>query len=258
MTLVRSAHSPVRRHGRALSRCLVGAGVVASLGLLGVGAADAHVSPNVTEVAAGSYTDVLMGVPHGCDGSPTTKIEIQVPEALTDVTPIVVPGWTGTVTTEKLSTPITLEDGDEITERDSVVTWTATPGNELADHWKQSFGVSFKVPDTPGRSLEFKTIQTCTEGSAEWIEPTPAGGEEPEHPTPTVMIVEGSGDAGHGGGEATTTGAGGNSGSATPTESKTDSSGSSDSSKGLAVSALVVGLAGLGVGGAAFAKTRKA
>lgn len=257
MTVDHRTCSPVRRRGRALTRSLVGAGVVASFSLLGVGAADAHVGPNVSEVAAGSYTDVLMGVPHGCEGSPTTKIEIQVPEALTDVTPIVVPGWTGTVTTEKLAKPITLEDGDEITERDAVVTWTAQPGNELADHWKLSFGLSFQVPDTPGKSLEFKTIQTCTEGSAEWIEPTPAGGEEPEHPAPTVMIVEGSGDGGHGGSGATTTTteAGGNSGSATPTESKSDSS---DSSKGLAVSALVVGLAGLGVGGAAFAKTRKA
>lgn len=255
MTVDHRTCSPLRRRGRALTRSLVGAGVVASFGLLGVGAADAHVGPNVSEVAAGSYTDVLMGVPHGCEGSPTTKIEIQVPEALTDVTPIVVPGWTGTVTTEKLAKPITLEDGDEITERDAVVTWTAQPGNELEDHWKLSFGLSFQVPDTPGKSLEFKTIQTCTVGSTEWIEATPASGEEPEHPAPTVMIVEGSGD-GHGSSTeaTTTTEAGGKSGSATADDAKSDSS---DSSKGLAVSALVIGLAGLGIGGAAFAKTRK-
>jgi len=244
--------------GRAL-RLVVAGATFACVGALGAGTASAHVAPDKTEVAAGSYTDVQLGVPHGCDGSPTTKIEVQIPEALDAVTPYVVPGWTGAVTKAKLDPPVKSESGDEITERDSVVTWTAEPGNELPDHWKIQFGLSFKVPDQEGEALEFKTIQTCEEGSTSWTEETPEGGEEPEHPAPTVMIVAATGEGGHGGSATETNEAASGSeaaGSATSDDKSDDDS--SDSSKGLAIGALVVGLGALGLGGAAFAKANKA
>ena len=250
---------------QAARRLFVAGATVAAASLALAAPAGAHVGPDKTEVAAGSYVDVAMGVPHGCDGSPTTKIEIQIPKELTDVTPLVVPGWKGSVTTEKLDPPVKAEDGDEITERDATVTWTAEPGNELADHWKVSFGLSFKVPDAEGTALVFPTIQTCQQGTSEWIEPTVEGEEEPEHPAPTVMIVAGTGGDGHGdsgAGEATTTTAAGSTDGGGKTgasgDGSDDGSDDGDSSKGLAVAGLVAGLAGLGAGGAAFAKTRKA
>jgi uncharacterized protein YcnI len=42
--------------------------------------AAAHVSATPSVAEAGAYTVLTMGVPHGCDGSPTTKLEIQIPE----------------------------------------------------------------------------------------------------------------------------------------------------------------------------------
>jgi uncharacterized protein YcnI len=252
------------RRSRPARRLLVAGATVAAASLALAAPAGAHVGPDKSEVAAGSFVEVAMGVPHGCDGSPTTKIEIQIPKELTDVTPLVVPGWKGSVTTEKLDPPVKAEDGDEITERDATVTWTADPGNELADHWKLSFGLSFQVPDEVGKALVFPTIQTCQQGTSEWIEPTVEGEDEPEHPAPTVMIVAGTGEGGHGdsgSGEATTTtvaGASDDGGSASGSDDSSKDDGSDDSSKGLAVAGLVAGLAGLGAGGAAFAKTRKA
>lgn len=245
--------NPTSRPTRA-ARLVVAGAAFAGMSVLGAGAASAHVGPDKSEVAAGSSADLFLGVPHGCEGSPTTKIEVQIPKDLVEVTPYVVPGWKGSVTTEKVDPPVKAEDGDEITERDSVVTWTAEPGQELADHWKLQFGLSFQVPDKVGETLSFPTIQTCATGSAEWIEPTPAGGEEPEHPLPTVTIVTASA-GGHGAATTETTTAGGTG----TTEAASGSSSSSDDggTKGIAVAGLVAGLAGLGLGGASFAKGRK-
>ncbi len=40
-----------------------------------------------SDAAAGAFTILTMSVPHGCDGSPTTKVEIQIPESVLSVTP---------------------------------------------------------------------------------------------------------------------------------------------------------------------------
>lgn len=239
-------------------RAAVGAATVAGLTLVGAGAASAHVSPDKTEVPAGGYTDVQLLVPHGCDGSPTNTVEVQVPESLTSAGPYVVAGWTAETTTETLAEPIDDGEGGQITERDAVITWTAQPGNELIDGQRLNFGIGFQAPEEVGEVLYFKTIQTCDEGTAEWITEWDGEGEEPEAPAPSVVVVEGTGD-GHGGGEAeeetteTTEAAEPEAASSEAADGGDDG----DSSQGIAVAGLVAGLAGLGLGGAAFAKTRK-
>lgn len=239
---------------------LMGASTAAVLavGWLGAGVASAHVSPDKTEVPAGAYTDVQLLVPHGCEGEATNKVEVQVPAQLLSASPDVVAGWTATVETEPLDTPITDSHGAEVTDRDAVITWTAEPGNELLDGQRLHFGVGFQAPETVGETLFFKTIQTCDGGTADWVTEWDGSGEEPDKPAPAVMIVEGSGD-GHGAAEETE--------ETTPEETADDAPASStsmdddsddDSSMPIAVAGLVAGLGGLGLGGAAFAKSRKA
>lgn len=254
--------APTRSSRRLLTAGRVAAGTAAAVALTLVGfaaPAGAHVSPDKTEVPAGGYTDIKLGVGHGCEGSPTTKLEVQIPAEIANVTPYVVPGWDVEVTTETLDEPIEGSHGEQITERDAVVTWTAEPGNELPDGFKMQFGLSFQVPDAEGTVLHFPSVQTCVEGATDWIQIPVEGEEEPPEPAPSVTIIAGSGD-GHGGGgdegaedgsdtEATTT-------TAPATEDSSDSSDDSGSSNGLAIAGLVAGLAGLGVGGAAFAKSR--
>ena len=64
---------------------LAAATVVAVLAV--AGAASAHVTGTPSDATAGAYTVLTMSVPHGCEGSPTTKVEIQVPESVLSVTP---------------------------------------------------------------------------------------------------------------------------------------------------------------------------
>ncbi len=216
------------------ARLLVAGATVAAVGWAGAGTASAHISPDKTEVPAGGYTDVQLLVPHGCDGSPTTKIEVKVPELLVTASPYVNPGWAVEVSKETLDEPVDDGHGGEYTERDATITWTAEDGNALLDGYRTNFGIGFQAPDAEGETLYFPVIQTCEDGSSDWITEWDGTGEEPEKPAPAVTIVAA---------EA----------AATPASDDDDSS----SSNGLAIAGLVAGIAGLGLGGAAFAKAGK-
>lgn len=56
-------------------------------------AASAHVEVDPSSTAAGSYSLLTFSLGHGCDGSATTGITIDIPETITSVTPTVNPGW---------------------------------------------------------------------------------------------------------------------------------------------------------------------
>jgi uncharacterized protein YcnI len=241
------------------------AGISLGLGLgvlvLDAGPAGAHVSPDKTEVPAGGFTAITLTVPHGCEASPTRQVVVQVPEGINDVTPGILPGWDIEVATEPLPEPIESGEGEQITERESVVTFTAQAGNELPDGFRLGYTLGFQAPDTPGEYLFFKTIQICAEGQTEWIEEYTGEGEEPEHPSPVVEVVAAEGD-GHGGGseEEETTDTTEATDTTLPVEQATstsDDDGDADSSTGIAVAGLVTGALGLLTGGAALARARK-
>ena len=210
--------------------------------------AGAHVTPDKSEVPAGGFTAIALTVPHGCDGSPTNRLDIEVPESILNVTPEMVPGWNVDVATEPLAEPVEGGHGEEITERESVVTYTAQPGQELPDGLRLSFTLGFRAPDTPGEHLFFKTVQGCIEGETAWVEEYTGEGEEPEHPSPVVLVTESEGDAEEPEESADEELA------ATPTAS----TGDDDDATGIAVTGLVVGALGLLTGGAALLRSRRA
>lgn len=218
--------------------------------------AGAHVGPDKSEVPAGAYTDVALTVPHGCGTSPTVALDIQIPESIPNVTPAIVAGWDVSIETESLDEPIEGSHGEQITERESVVTYTAQPGHELPDGFRQSFTIGFRAPDTPGEHLFFKTIQRCTEGEEAWITEYTGEGDEPAAPAPAVLITDASA---HDGDDSAVDGAAGEAAShdeevAAPAAG--DSGGDSGSATAIAVAGLVAGLLGLGTGGAALARSR--
>jgi uncharacterized protein YcnI len=214
---------------------------------LGAGPAAAHVSPDKGEVPAGGFTAVTFSVGHGCDGSPTRELAIQVPEAILNVTPQVHPGWDVAVETAVLAEPAAGPHGEEITERDAVVTYTALAGNELPEGFRDTFTLGFQAPDTPGETLYFNTIQSCVEGETAWIEEDP----DAEAPAPRVLVAEAEA-GGHGGSDADDDAA-----TEVATETVASTTDDSSSSDALAVGGLVLGALGLATGGAALAKSRE-
>lgn len=153
-------------------------------------AASAHVSASATSTAAGSYTVVTFSVPHGCEGSPTNVVTIELPESVPAVTPTINPNWTVAKVVEQLDDPITDAHGNEITERVSSVVYTTT-GDGLADGFRDTFELSLQLPDgDPGDVVEFPTFQVCAEGTAEWV-----GDDAPSIVLSAATEGDGHGDA---------------------------------------------------------------
>ncbi|MEU6138697.1 YcnI family protein [Nocardioides sp. NPDC047086] len=181
---------------RTLAR--LGAPAIAAAGItfLLAAPASAHVTVTPTETAAGAYTVLTFSVGHGCEGSPTNKITIQVPEGVNTVTPTRQPFYDVKVTKEKLAEPVKDAHGNELTERDATIVYTAkTP---LPEGQRDAFEVSLQLPEEEG-TLAFPTVQTCEKGETAWIEETPEGAtEEPESPAPAFEVTAAEAEDGHG------------------------------------------------------------
>ncbi|WP_125610186.1 YcnI family protein [Specibacter cremeus] len=220
-------------------------GATAALMGVGLGAASAHVEANPDSTAANSYSLLTFSVPHGCDGSPTTKLTITLPPELNDATPTVNPNWTIAKTTEKLGAPKKLAGGSYITERTSAITYTAkTP---LDPHQRDTFVLSLQLPDAAGKTLYFPTLQSCVKGQTDWKD-IPAAGQNEEDmkaPAPSVAVTAAvaGGHDGHG---------------AAPVDAAAVSDSAHDGgSQAPGWIGLGAGLAGLVLGAAALLRTRK-
>ena len=169
---------------------LLAAPAAAGLLILGLaGPASAHVTVTVEGTAAGSFTVVTLSVPHGCEGSPTTKVAIQIPEDILAVTPTRNTYYDVTKKMQKLPEPVKDAHGNEVTERVGSVEYTAkTP---LPEGQRDAFELSLQLPDKPGETLAFPAVQTCAKGETAWTE-VPTGAqvaEDLEHPAPAFEIT---------------------------------------------------------------------
>ncbi|KRA29708.1 MULTISPECIES: YcnI family copper-binding membrane protein [unclassified Nocardioides] len=219
---------------------------------LSAGAASAHVTVTPNTTAAGSYAVLTFSVGHGCEGSPTTKLAIAMPEEIPSVTPTVNPNWTVEKVAEKLDKPIKDAHGNEITERIAQVVYTAkTP---LPDGYRDTVELSVQLPEAAGETFAFPVVQSCAKGQTGWTETAADGqdAEELEHPAPTVTVTEASGE-GHHGGAATDDD--GDKGDADHEAKEADDK--DDDGNGLAIGGLVAGIGGLALGGVALARSGK-
>ncbi|MFJ3958869.1 YcnI family protein [Arthrobacter sp. NPDC090010] len=231
-----------------MSRVLKSTLSVAGAGALlfaGAAAASAHVSVTPDVTGAGQYALLTFGVPHGCDGQPTTKMTITLPEELDDATPTVNPNWTISKVTEKLAAPKKLDTGNSITTRTKAIVYTAkTP---LDAHQRDTMVLSVKVPDAAGKTLYFPTLQQCATGSTDWNQIPAAGQDEDsvKSPAPAFTVTQAVAGGEHGGHGAATP-------EAAQASSTTDDGASARSWVGLGA-----GVAGLVLGGVALVATRR-
>ena len=208
----------------------------ATTGLMGLGltGAAAHVNITPDTTAAGAHALLTVSFSHDCEGSPTNKLTISLPEPLVDAKPEIVPGWTVEKVTETLDEPLTLDNGSSVTERVGQIVYTAeTP---VQDGYLQQFDMSVQLPEREGETLAFPVLQSCVEGETDWAE-IPAEGEDPhslEAPAPTITLT-GAEEHGHAEEAATET---------TAEEADLESASASNDSSG----ASTVGYVGLGAG----------
>jgi uncharacterized protein YcnI len=152
-------------------------------------AASAHVTANPSTAEPGSYSKVSFRVPNEEQSADTTKLEVTLPadHPIASVSVRPAPGWTVKVTEAKLATPLKSDDG-EITKAVSTITWS---GGKIAPGQFQEFDVSMGPLPADTDRLVFRARQTYSDGQVvDWNQDPGNGGQEPEHPAPTVRLVK--------------------------------------------------------------------
>ncbi len=207
--------------------------------LLTPAAAQAHVTLQPSEAAAGSFTVLDVRVPNETEDANTTKVQVQFPPGFAEASYQPLPGWSVKVIKEKLAKPVQTDDGP-VTEAVHEMIWTGQ-GSEgrIAPGQFMDFPVSVQIPGKTGEELTFKALQTYDNGEiVRWI-----GAPESEHPAPQVLVTAEAEDH-HGGSD--------------PAAASSSDSGDGDkASKGLGIAAMAVGALGLIVGGAALLRSRR-
>lgn len=221
---------------RLFRRAAVASSASVALVALMAGPALAHVTVNSAGAEQGGYASVNVKVPTESDTASTVGVKLQLPadHPFSSVTVKPHPGWTYTVTSATLDTPIE-SHGEEITEAVSVIEWTADAGGGIKPGEYDEFSISVgPLPEVD--SIIFKAIQTYSDGSeVSWTEEAAEGADEPEHPAPSLALAPAAdGDHGHGAGADLDTAS---------AESDTTSSDSSTTTV-----ALILGAAGLAAG----------
>lgn len=202
--------------------------------------ASAHVTVAPTSTAAGSYSVLTFALAHGCEGSATTSIAIDIPESITSVAPTVNPNWDVEKVAVDLAEPLDDGHGNTITTRTGQIVYTAKA--PLADGLRDTFELSVPLPaDAAGTTISFPVVQTCEVGATNWNEEQKDGEAEPNHPAPSITVTEAVAD-GHGHGSAA-----GDDDEASASASNADGSGS-DAAGSDDVIARVLGIGGLAVG----------
>jgi periplasmic copper chaperone A len=171
------------------------AAATGALTLALAGTAGAHVTAAPGEGASDGYTTQTFSVGHGCEGSPTTQLRIQVPPSVATATPIVHPLW-DVSTKEGKKDPVELH-GEKITSGVGEIVYTAK--DPLPEGRLAQFAVSLKLPaGEEGDVLHFPTVQKCEKGAHRWIQIPAEGesGEELEEPAPSVVLTAAEGDGG--------------------------------------------------------------
>jgi uncharacterized protein YcnI len=172
---------------RRIALAALGAGVLVAVTPL---AASAHVTARADSTTTGSFSQISLRVPNESPTAGTVKLQVQLPQdkpfAFLSVKPV--PGWTIKVEQATLPEPIEVE-GTTITKAARTITWTAAKGTQIRPGEYQEFAVSAGPLPAAGELL-LPATQTYSDGTiVQWDEPTPASGEEPEHPAPAIDIL---------------------------------------------------------------------
>lgn len=144
---------------------------LAILALLLAASAQAHVTLETPTAASGSYCKAVLKVGHGCDGSPTTGISVELPEGAQLARPMPKAGWQ--VKLEKNAVKPFDYYGTLMQEDVSRISWSG--GNLPADFYDE-FTFLVRIAAQPGK-LFFKVKQQCAQGSSNWVE-IPAAGQD--------------------------------------------------------------------------------
>jgi uncharacterized protein YcnI len=180
----RSAGTAHRGSSRPRTLALTGLLAGAVLAVAAPLAASAHVHVSPEESAAGTSTRLTFAFSHGCDGSPTTALVVQIPEGVDGVTPVVDGPWT--VGRELGSDGIATS-----------VTYTATTPIDDGLAAAVEMDVIF-ASSAEGTRVAFPVRQQCVQGETDWSQVAEEGQDPHDLDSPAPVVAVGTGGAGDG------------------------------------------------------------
>ena len=126
--------------------------------------------------ADGTITGTLT-IPNECVKADTTGLDLNFPKtpALAKVDVTAVANWTTATTTDPTTQAVT----------------KITFAGSLAGSDKVKFPLTFSGVPAGTESVSFTALQNCSNGDViRWVQPTPAGGAEPEFPAPVLDVAQ--------------------------------------------------------------------
>lgn len=170
-------------------RMFLSAAAAAVAAIVGTIPAAAHVTLEEQEASPGGAYKAVFRVGHGCEGSPTIRIRVQVPEGVISVKPMPKPGWS--VETVKAAYGKTYDYyGTPLSEGVKEVVWSG--GSLLDEHYDEFVLRGYLTEDlSAGTMLYFPIVQECEQGVHRWIE-IPAEGKSADdyaEPAPGVKLL---------------------------------------------------------------------
>ena len=115
---------------------------------------------------AGGWHFVQIGIPHGCGGSPTNGVRINIPDEIFMVRPEIKPGWEMTMKMRNMDPPITSEGVTYSESVDEIIWRGGVVGNLEFDR----FNLLALMPRKANTKVYFRTIQECENGENKWVE----------------------------------------------------------------------------------------
>jgi uncharacterized protein len=222
--------------------------------------ASAHVTVSADHAVKGGYATLTFKVPTEEDNASTTKLEVDFPadHPFASVSTQQKNGWDIAVVKTTLATPLTNDDGQQVTQRVASITWSArTADAAIQPEEFDTFPISVGPLPTDTDTLTFKALQTYSNGDVvRWIEQSAPGGPEPEHPAPSITLVDKA--ATNAPSTPTSVALPPSTTTATDTAAKVPTTNQVNTAVGLAIGGIALALIAAGLAGAALAKRSSA
>jgi uncharacterized protein YcnI len=150
-------------------------------------AALSHVTLQDSAAAAGASYRAAFRVSHGCDGSPTTTLQVMIPPGFEGAQPMPKPGWTLYTKIGPLEAPYEAH-GKRHTDGVLEVRWEANGiENALPAAFYDEFVLRGTTPKKPG-PLWFKVLQSCEQGVNAWVEVPASGSSTKGLKSPAALL----------------------------------------------------------------------
>ena len=165
-------------------------GAVAAAAFLSLAcAAQAHTTLETQQAPVASTYKAVLRVGHGCEGVPTLKLRVRIPEGVINVKPMPKPGWEMATVKGPYGKAYDYH-GEPLTEGVREIVWT---GKLLDEHYDEFVFRAYLTDSLkPDSTLYFPTVQECGDGRADrWIEIPTEGksADEYKYPAPGLKLL---------------------------------------------------------------------